>query len=255
MTDSDRLLTPEERARLDRETDPLVRLVADLAECRLDPGSLSAARFYRWIVREMRASERPPERLTPERVEQSRARVLARFHAARLGVRDGGAAPAVREPRADRASPGVPDIVPDPESRGGSAPWVELPVAAGVGREIWDEPCERWVELPHPLPRGEYIALSVTGDSMTPLVHAGDVVLVRLGGVVERQSVVVARHPDDGYLLKEVGRLGRREIELRSLNREYPPVRIPRSARLIVGTVVLRWCAHGGRAGRGSAAS
>jgi SOS-response transcriptional repressor LexA len=246
MTDRDRRdrreAHREEQARLDRLTDPLVRLVADAHAPVLAPASPGAARLADWMVREMRARERPAERLTTARLATARERVLARMHGARLGVLDGGARPAVREPA---PAWGAPDL-PDRATRERSAPWIAFAAAAGVGREIWDEPCERWIELPDPVPRGAYVALSVSGDSMTPLFHPGDVILVRLGAAVERRSVVVARHPDDGYVLKEVGRVGRREIELRSLNPAYPPVRIPRAAELVVGTVVLRWCGHGG---------
>jgi hypothetical protein len=41
-----------------------------------------------------------------------------------------------------------------------------------------------------------------------------------------------------------VGRLSRRAIELRSLNPEFATFSIPRESALIVGTVVMRWCAH-----------
>jgi hypothetical protein len=231
----------EEWARLEREAEPLVRIVADAHERRLDPNDPHTARYYDWLARELRARERPEERLSPEQLARIRDRIQARIHADRLQVARGGAAPRVRE-AATRSW----------DARGGGgggsgaglAAWAELPVAAGAGREIWDEPCERWVEVPLALPRGEYVALTVQGDSMTPLLHAGDVILVRRGGEVARGRVIVARHPDDGYVVKEVGRVGRRAIELRSLNPEYPPVTIPRMSALIAGTVVLRWCAH-----------
>jgi phage repressor protein C with HTH and peptisase S24 domain len=129
-------------------------------------------------------------------------------------------------------------------------PWPELGVAAGVGRELWDEPCERWVELPRTLATGgKYVALTVSGSSMEPALHAGDVVLVSVGGGVRRDSIVVARRPEEGYVVKAVGRLTRRAIELRSLNPEFATFSIPRDEALIVGTVVMRWCAHAARAG------
>lgn len=127
----------------------------------------------------------------------------------------------------------------------GCAPWLDLGVAAGVGRELWDEPCEHWVRLPDDLPRGRFVALTVAGDSMEPLLHAGDVVLTQVGAAPRRDSIVVARRPDDGYVVKRVGEVAEREIELLSLNPDYPPVRIPREADAVVGTVVMRWCSHG----------
>lgn len=228
-------------ARLERETAPLARLVAEAAEARLDASETATARFHEWLARDLRARERPGERLAPERLALLRARVHALAHAERLGVRLERAAPSVREDGGAWSSEAGPW---NDGSAARPAPWLDLAVAAGVGREIWDEPCERWVEVPDVVPRGEYLALSVSGDSMLPLFHQGDVVLVRRGAEVARGSVIVARHPDDGYVIKEVARVGRREIELRSLNPVYGPVTIPRAAALVVGTVVLRWCAH-----------
>lgn len=126
----------------------------------------------------------------------------------------------------------------------GCAPWLDLGVAAGVGRELWDEPCEQWIVLPDNLPRGRFVALTVAGDSMEPLMHAGDVVLTEVGAPIRRDAIVVARRGDDGYVVKRVGNLAEREVELLSLNPEYPPMRVPREAGSVVGTVVMRWCAH-----------
>ncbi|HLV26454.1 MAG TPA: S24 family peptidase [Gemmatimonadales bacterium] len=126
----------------------------------------------------------------------------------------------------------------------GCAPWLDLGVAAGVGRELWDEPCEQWVRLPDDLPRGRFVALTVAGDSMEPLLHQGDVVLTEIGAPIRRDAIVVARRVDDGYVVKRVGEVAEREVELLSLNPEYPPMRIPREAGSVVGTVVMRWCSH-----------
>jgi phage repressor protein C with HTH and peptisase S24 domain len=55
---------------------------------------------------------------------------------------------------------------------------------------------------------------------------------------------VVARRPEEGYVVKAVGRLSRRAIQLRSLNPEFATFSIPRENALIVGPVVMRWCEH-----------
>ena len=81
---------------------------------------------------------------------------------------------------------------------------------------------------------------------MEPLMHPGDVVLVRLGPELVPDSIVVARLPDDGYVVKRVGRVARRKVELLSLNPAFEPINAPRSAHAVLGTVVLRWCDHGG---------
>jgi phage repressor protein C with HTH and peptisase S24 domain len=125
-----------------------------------------------------------------------------------------------------------------------AAPLSELSVAAGIGRELWDEPCEEWIELPDDVPDGSYVGLTVAGDSMQPLLHAGDVLLVQLGSDIFEDTIVVARHPDDGYVVKRVGDVTVADVELTSLNPAFGPLHIPRDASLIVGTVVMTWCDH-----------
>jgi len=56
--------------------------------------------------------------------------------------------------------------------------------------------------------------------------------------------VVVARHPEQGYVVKQVGRVTPLRVELTSLNADYPALEIPNDASLILGTVILRWCPH-----------
>jgi len=134
--------------------------------------------------------------------------------------------------------------------RAGAAPLVDLAVAAGPGRALWDEPSETWVVVPPAagLPHRRYVALRVAGDSMNPLLHSGDVVLVDLEGDVLPGAVVVARQADErddgGYVVKRIGQMSSTSLELTSLNPRYPPLTIPRDRRHVVGTVVLRWCEH-----------
>ena len=78
-------------------------------------------------------------------------------------------------------------------------------------------------------------------------MHTGDTVLVRLGAEVDRDTVVVARHPDDGYVCKRVGRIRGDAIELTSLEAGRSPITIPRDPRFILGTVLMVWCQHGRR--------
>jgi hypothetical protein len=60
------------------------------------------------------------------------------------------------------------------------ATMLDLAVAAGEGREIWDEPCDRWLELPDDIPSSRYVALRVAGDSMTPVLGPREVILIHL---------------------------------------------------------------------------
>lgn len=121
------------------------------------------------------------------------------------------------------------------------APWLDsLAVAAGAGRELWDEPCDRWVELPRELERGRYLALGVAGDSMEPYLHDGDVIVVDPQSAPTEHVVVVARRRDDGYVVKYVSKLSRRAMELSSFNVAYEPFSIMRTPGAFVGTVVAR---------------
>jgi hypothetical protein len=162
-----------------------------------------------------------------------RARVLAR----RCGVGLVEAPPPLVAP--SRHAP--PAQVMEEAMRAGAVALVDLAAAAGVGRELWDEPAEQWVALPRGAPRLRALALRIAGESMAPLLHTGDTVLVELGPALVRGRVVVARHPDDGYVCKRVERVGRREVLLASLDPAYGTVTIPRDERLVVGTVRVAW--------------
>jgi SOS-response transcriptional repressor LexA len=227
----------DRQERREREMDALARLAVHAGEHRLDPGDAGNAEFHEWLACDARAGQRSGERRATEaRAERFARRMQALVLTRQLGVAAATSAPVVREARADGAV------------RERFVPWPELGVAAGVGRELWDEPCERWIELPQTLAAGhKYVALTVSGSSMEPALHAGDVVLVSVGTAVRRDSMVVARRPEEGYVVKAVGRLSRRAIELRSLNPEFAAFSIPRDDALIVGTVVMRWCAHDAR--------
>ena len=130
-----------------------------------------------------------------------------------------------------------------------AAPLVELGVAAGAGRELWDEPSDVWVALPPPpgLPDRRYVALRVVGDSMLPLLHSGDIVLVDLDGTPTPGGVVVARHGErggGGYVVKRLGGRTATTLELTSLNPAYPSAHVPSDPGFLLGPVVLRWCEH-----------
>ncbi|HEX8848330.1 MAG TPA: S24 family peptidase [Gemmatimonadaceae bacterium] len=228
--------SPRDDAR-EHETDTLVALAAALAERTIDPDP----RFLEWQAAELRARRRPT--LAAEARADERARRLgAAALGARFGVRCVADAP-VAQPA---PMSGTLSRVIAPATDAGCAPRLELGIAAGAGRVLWDEPCDSWLAIPDDLPRGRYVALTVKGDSMLPLLHSEDVVLVKIGSEVARDSIVVARRPDDGYVVKRVGRVGPASIELLSLNPDFAPTLIERAEGTVAGTVVLRWCQHGG---------
>jgi hypothetical protein len=237
-----------ERHAAERVRDRLVTLAGRAAADALDEAEApprAHASFLDWLARELRARQDPAERWSPERLAGLAVEAQARLAARRVQVRRIDHAPRTR-PAAVTGSIARVLVRAAAEC---CAPRLDLSIAAGAGRDLWDEPCEQWLELPPDLDvegqgaRG-FVALTVSGESMLPLLHPGDVVLVRLGPELVRDAVVVARRPDEGYVVKRVDDVGAGLVRLASLNPAFPPVTIPHDERLIVGTVVLRWCGH-----------
>jgi phage repressor protein C with HTH and peptisase S24 domain len=132
-----------------------------------------------------------------------------------------------------------------PAIAAGAAPLVEAGVAAGAGRQLWDEVTDAWITVPNELPERRYVAMRVSGDSMTPLLHSDDVVLIDLdNNDTTAGAIIVARNTDDGYVVKQVTANDGFDIVLGSLNPAYAPMRITSSSGVVLGRVVLRWCEH-----------
>src|SRR5690349_5056044 len=132
-----------------------------------DHPSWRDARFLDWLAADAREDARHRGGGLAARVA-ARARgeaTMARAHARRLRVTQGGSPPVVRGDVGERGAR--------------HAAVIELGIAAGVGRELWDEPADAWVEVPDDAPAGDYVALRIVGDSMSPLMHTGDTVLVK----------------------------------------------------------------------------
>ena len=228
--------------QIEREKDLLVQLAGAAAMASLDVNDPRHHRFLDWLARDLRDRQ-----TSTEQVETGlRAEAFARRMVARLRDRERVPLEIVAGRPADRAAIAKGGVLQMAAIAAGHrcATLSDLAVAAGTGRELWDEPCERWIELPEGFEEGSYIGLTVAGDSMLPLLHPGDVLLVKLGADVIAGTIVVARHPDDGYVVKRVGATRGVETELTSLNPAFAPLRIPRDPSLIVGTVVLTWCSH-----------
>jgi len=193
--------------------------------------------FVRWLE-EARAADANADRVIIDRIARSAAKRLpARARAQQVGAR------LIATELRERPASIVGSIATVAESAAAlrCAPWLDsLAVAAGVGRELWDEPCDRWVELPRELERRRYLALGVAGDSMEPYLRDGDVIIVDPQASLSEHTMVVARRPDDGYVVKYVSRLTRRAMELSSFNAEYEPFTIARRPGVFVGAVVAR---------------
>jgi SOS-response transcriptional repressor LexA len=233
----------------DDALDLLIDLVARVAYERIDPMDPRQGPFFDWMAREARrrltgAERRELDRQAEVFAERILRRVAAEREGARHQVRCVNEAP--RTYVARDGSIGEEDGRAEPTApRYTTLPRWDLAVAAGIGRELWDEPPSDFVELPDDVDQGRYIALSVVGNSMAPLLHTGDTILVKLGPELKAGHVVVARHPEHGYVVKQVGRVSSMRIELTSLNPDYAPLEIPNDAALVLGTVVLRWHPHG----------
>ena len=224
--------------------DLLVALVGHRAFERMDVTDPRNAPFLDWLAREARLTQTAAERRDTDRQAAAFAeRLIRRVAAAPSGARH--RVRCIDEPPVTYAArDGAGDKYAHSVAGEPTTPWWDLAVAAGNGRELWDEPPAAFIALPDDVSDGTYIALSVAGDSMAPLLHTGDTILVRLGRELMADQVVVARHPEHGYVVKRVGRMTPAHVELESLNPDYPRLEIPNDAALVLGTVVLRWCPH-----------
>src|SRR5438067_6727057 len=175
--------------------DALVRLAA-AAVAGAEPSAWDDPRFVEWwIARAQGAAVRAAARLSD-----------AQHLAAGRALRAVALARSVSVAWRGRHPVTGPKRVGEP-----ATPLYDLAVAAGVGRELWDEAPDAWLALGASLgddvarlPAGSHLALRIAGDSMEPLMHTGDTVLVARGRPLRAGTVVVARQPDDGYVCKRV---------------------------------------------------
>jgi hypothetical protein len=195
--------------------------------------------FLEWLAADRRAHDERRARRDDGALQRNGRRLRAGLLARQCGMGVVDTPPRLVTP----GRRGLPAEIIDDAAAIGAVACVDLAAAAGAGRAIWDEPVEQWVALPSGVPRMRALALRIAGESMAPLLHSGDTVLVELGPSLVRGRVVVARHPslDDGFICKRVERMGRREVLLASIDEAFGTVTIPRDERLIVGTVRLVW--------------
>lgn len=117
--------------------------------------------------------------------------------------------------------------IPSNAFRAGGQPGVRIPVigkvAAGLACHA-EEYIEGYETVPaSDISSGEdYVYLRVSGDSMSPMILEGDLVLVRCQDIVDNGTyAVVIIDNEDGVVKKIFMSKGR--IELRSENPYYPP--------------------------------
>jgi SOS-response transcriptional repressor LexA len=234
-------ITRAERLAAIRQQDVLAELAVCAEMYRPDSPFYVDERLITWLDHEVNAPHRSADGWSGEQIGAAAARMRARAEAARLKVRLVSGMPTAERP----AVAGMISQVLHEAGVMRAAPQLDLGVAAGVGRDLWDESCDVWVRIPDDAPAGQYVSLSVVGESMDPLLHTGDSVLVRVDANVIRDTVILAKVPDAGYVVKRVGKVTRTRLELLSLNPAFPPITIPRDDHTVLGTVILRWCPHG----------
>ena len=232
-------LSAEKRDQAEYERDLLVYLASRAEMRRSDSAFYEDDRFIDWMGNQARAF-RPFRHPRDDAEDDEMARRIWERIAVRW-IAPAGPVPVAQPPLVQ--SPMTAAV--EEAGRHGCSPQWDFAVAAGVGRALWDEPCEAWVKLPEGTPPGRYVALRVAGDSMLPAIHSGDMILVRLGSELVRGAIVVARADDEGYVVKRVGRsVGLRDIAMESLNPDYDPIKMPNDPSRVLGTVVMRWCDH-----------
>jgi SOS-response transcriptional repressor LexA len=224
---------------MEKEMQILLDLMpADLADDLTTEAMIANPRFAAWYTEEAARLETPEEREETEAI----AELLARRMIARSRVREVSQR-IVEVPRSARRAlvTGTARRILPFSAAEHCAPLIALPVAAGVGYELWEEASDTWLELPPEIARGEYLALPVRGDSMEPVLHDGDTALVKVGNAAAPGSLIVARTPDDGYVVKYVEGYDATGLRLASLNPEYPSTVAASDALAVVGTVVARF--------------
>jgi SOS-response transcriptional repressor LexA len=222
----------------DDAVDELMRLVGAELE-RGDAGVVyQSESVLAWIAQDLRSSASAADRARDERDADAFARRVSRRLAERRTERR-----LPPQPLRGRAAPVAATVAQSLTlaMNVGCAVMLELAAAAGAGRELWDEPCDTWVELPGNLPAARYVAMRVDGDSMQPVLAPRDVILVQLDATPAVDDLVVARRPDAGFVVKRVASLTARQLELASFNEAYPPVTVRRDPSTVLGTVIARF--------------
>lgn len=221
----------------DRALDALMRQVGRALERQDDALESQGEAHLRWLAAELRAGRSLAEREQDERAAEAFARDTA--HAMRIRRAE------LRLPRRalrHRTPPVVATASHAVEmaNRERCAALLDVAAAAGEGRELWDEPCESWLELPPEAPPGRVLALRVAGDSMVPVLGSNDVILVHLDAKPVIDDLVLARI-GDGYVVKRLAAQAAGRIELASFNPGYPPIIGRDGDVVLLGVLIARF--------------
>ncbi|PYO76370.1 MAG: hypothetical protein DMD63_14560 [Gemmatimonadetes bacterium] len=225
--------------RLDeRAIDDLMSAVGRETELADDDLTLQDERFLFWLANDLRAGLDHDQRSKDERD----AAQFARRALTRLKVRLAEKRLPRRKlcERAASIQATLAHSIPAANTER-CATILDLAVAAGNGRELWDEPCDRWLELPEDVPSGRYVALRVAGDSMAPVLGPREVILIELDATPRVDDLIVARLPDQSHVVKRVASMKGPTMELASFNPEYESIFVARDPSPVVGTVIARF--------------
>ena len=218
--------------------DELVAAVGKHTELADHDLEYQSERFLLWLANDLRTGLDHEQRSKDERDASS----FARYALTRLKVRLVERRLPMRKLRERGGSINATLVHSIPAaSRERCATILDLAVAAGGGRELWDEPCDRWLELPDDVPSGRYVALRVAGDSMAPVLSPREVILLELDAAPRVDDLVVARLPDQGHVVKRVASMKDSTIELASFNPEYESIFVALDPSPVVGTVIARF--------------
>ena len=226
----------------DRSIEDLMEVVGREIETKDDHLTYQDERFLLWLAKDLRTGLSGDERSKDEQAAgEFAARALNR-----LAVRRAEKELPLRQLRERPAAliATVAQALPAASSER-CATILDLAVAAGQGREIWDEPCDSWLELPDDIQSGRYVALRVAGDSMTPVLQPREVILLDLQSIPRIDDLIVARLPDQSHVVKRVASIKGGQIELASFNPEYESIFVPHSPSPVIGTVIARFTAPG----------
>jgi len=222
----------------DRAIDDLMSAMGRESELADEQLAYQDERFLFWLANDLRSGLDRDQRSRDERdaaefARRALTRLKIRLTERRLPRRR------LRE-RASSISATLAHAVPA-AGKERCATILDLAVAAGSGRELWDEPCDRWLELPADVPSGRYVALRVAGDSMAPVLGPREVILIHLDTAPRVDDLVVARLPDQSHVVKRVASMKGSTMELASFNLEYESIFVARDPSPVVGTVIARF--------------
>jgi len=222
----------------DRSVDELMSAVGKQVERDDDDLAYQDERFLFWLANDLRSGLSHAQRTSDEReaaefARRALTRVKVRLAEKRLPRHQLCERPASLNATLSHSIPAA--------ARERCATMLDLAVAAGSGRELWDEPCDRWLELPDDVPSGRYVALRVAGDSMAPVLGPREVILIDLDSSPRVDDLVVARLPDQSHVVKRIAAMKGATMELASFNREYESIFVARDPSPVVGTVIARF--------------